>query len=261
VRDKGLWEQHTPRIPALNSLISWVDRPEGYSIVDLPTSLLKLTESIISRKLEPLASRPGLDFDTLLSDIVNGTNFDTVKGKAFRMFDAESVERLKGHDFCKRLFTEDGSLFISDEENLGYPNIYWRLVRAGSASDVGPVHADHWFWDLGHGSIPSGYRRVKTWIPLRQDADHVGLSIGPGTHQTNFHYEKVFKDGKYKPVFERGPVEHLLIPAPVRVGQAVVFHDRLLHGGEVSPRELRLSMELTWVMRDDCSGGTSPTAS
>ncbi|NCA17657.1 MAG: hypothetical protein EBS90_11540, partial [Betaproteobacteria bacterium] len=75
-----------------------------------------------------------------------------------------------------------------------------------------------------------------------------------------FPYEKVFKDGKYKPVFERGPVEHLLIPSPVRVGQAVVFHDRLLHGGEVSPRELRLSMELTWVMRDESDHKPPSTA-
>ena len=234
----------------MSSLTALVDTTDGYSIIDIPVSLRKLVESVIASKLEPLATRPGLDFDALLADIVNGTNFDAVKGKAFRMFDNESVDCWKAHDFCKTLFAEDDSLFISDEENLGYPNIYWRLVRAGSASDVGPVHADHWFWDLGHGSIPPGYRRVKTWIPLRQDQDHVGLSIGPGTHRMDFHYEQVFKDGKYKPVFERGPVEHLLIPAPVRVGQAVVFHDRLLHGGEVSPRELRLSMELTWVMRD-----------
>jgi hypothetical protein len=234
----------------MSSLTSFVDKPDGYSIIDVPASLRTLAESVISAKLEPLASRPGFDFDALLIDIVNGTNFDSVKGKAFRMFDAESVELWKGHEFLKKLFAEDDSLFISDEENLGYPNIYWRLVRAGSALDVGPVHADHWFWDLGHGSIPPGYRRVKTWIPLRQDQQHVGLSIGPGTHRMDFQYDKVLKDGKYKPVFERGPVDHLLIPAPVRVGQAVVFHDRLLHGGEVSPRELRLSMELTWVMRD-----------
>jgi hypothetical protein len=242
----------------MSSLTDLVDLPDGYSIIDIPASLRKIAESVIAGKLKSLASRPGLDFDTLLSDIVNGTNFDAVKDKAFRMFDAESVENLKAHDFCKRLFVEDGSLFISDEENLGYPNIYWRIVRAGSASDVGPVHADYWFWDLGHGSIPPSYRRVKMWIPLRQDQDHVGLLIGPGTHRMDFRYDKVFKDGKYKPVFERGPVEHLLIPAPVRVGQAVVFHDRLLHGGEVSPRKLRLSMELTWVMRDDSSDGTSP---
>lgn len=235
----------------MSSLTALVDTPDGYSIIDIPASLRALAESVIAAKLEPLASRPGLDFGALLANIVNGNNFDAVKGKAFRMFDAEAVDRWKDHEFCRRMFGEDGTLFISDEENLGYPNIYWRLVRAGSASDVGPVHADHWFWDLGHGSIPPGYRRVKTWIPLQQDQEHVGLSIGPGTHRMDFRYDKVFKDGKYKPVFERAAVDHLLIPAPVRVGQAVVFHDRLLHGGEVSPRELRLSMELTWVMRDE----------
>ena len=29
---------------------------------------------------------------------------------------------------------------VSDEDNLGRPNIYWRLVRPGYAQDVGPLH-------------------------------------------------------------------------------------------------------------------------
>lgn len=237
----------------LNSLTRWVDTDDGYSIVDVPPSLLLTTESIIRDALQPLATRSSLPFDALLADIIDGTHFDAVKSKAFRTFSADAVRTWLEHPFCRGLLGEDTSIYVSDEENIGRPNIYWRLVRPGSAHDVGPVHADHWFWDLGHGSIPQGYRRVKMWIPLRQDPQHVGLSIGPGTHRMHFEYGKVFKDGKYKPIFARAPVDHLLMPAPVSVGQAVVFHDRLLHGGEVSPRALRLSMELTWVMRDtDC---------
>lgn len=244
----------------MNSLTSWVDTTDGYSIIPVPASLLALTEEIVASKLRHFASRQGLGFDDLLADVIAGPHFESVKGKAFRMFDPADVSRWTAHEFCCRLFAEDDSLFISDEEGLGHPNVYWRLVRAGSASDVGPVHADHWFWDLGHGTISAGYRRVKTWIPLRQDPRHVGLCIGPGTHRMEFNYDKVFKDGKFKPVFDRGPVDHLLIPAPVEVGQAVVFHDRLLHGGQVSPAQLRLSMELTWVMRDTAEGGVIPSA-
>jgi len=244
----------------MNTLTSWVDTTSGYSIIPVPASLLTLTEAIIASKLMPLASRQGLGFDDLLEDVIAGPHFASVKSKAFRMFGSADVKQWMAHEFCQRFFAEDSSLFISDEENLGYPNIYWRLVRAGSASDVGPVHADYWFWDLGHGSIPLGYRRVKTWIPLRQDPKHVGLCIGPGTHRRSFHYEKVFKDGKLKPVFEREPVDHLLVPAPVNVGEAVVFHDRLLHGGEVSPAQLRLSTELTWVMRDTAAGDVIPSS-
>lgn len=242
----------------MTTLAAWADTDAGFSIIDIPQSLRTLTESIITATLQPLASRPELEFDSLLADVVNGPHFEQIKAKAFRMFDAEAVSQWIRHDFCQRMMAEDRSLFISDEENLGHPNIYWRLVRAGSASDVGPVHADHWFWDLGHGTIPPGHRRVKMWLPLRQDPTHVGLSIGPGTHRMTFAFEKVFKDGKFKPVFERGPVEHLLVPAPVRVGQAIIFHDRLLHAGEVSPTQLRLSMELTWVMRDSSPLERSP---
>ena len=234
----------------MNSLTRWVDTDDGYSIVDVPASLLSATETIIGESLGPLASQNGLGFDALLADIIHGKEFDAVRSKNFRLFNAKAARTWLEHPFCRSLMNQDSSVYVSDEEHIGHPNIYWRLVRPGSAADVGPVHADHWFWDLGHGSIPHDHRRVKMWIPLRQDPNHVGLSIGPGTHRMHFEYGKVFKDGKCKPVFERGPVDHLLIPARVKVGQAVVFHDRLLHGGEVSPSQLRLSMELTWVMRD-----------
>jgi len=240
----------------MSTLTQCVDRPEGFSIVDLPASLLKLSEELIAERLRTVVAGGGASdasLDALLAEVVAGPGFETVKGKLFRMFDKTASGRWLQHDFCRQLFAEDPSLFVSDEEDLGYPNVYWRLVRAGSASDVGPVHADHWFWDLGHGRIPDGFRRVKTWLPLRQDAAYPGLCIGPGTQAMHFDYEKVVKDGKAKPVFDRKGVDHLMKPAPVSVGQAVVFHDRLLHGGEVSPRSLRLSMELTWVMRDTAS--------
>jgi hypothetical protein len=39
-----------------------------------------------------------------------------------------------------------------------------------------------------------------------------------------------------------------MIPAPVRTGQAVIFNDRLLHGGR-STGVLRISLEFTLACR------------
>ena len=41
-----------------------------------------------------------------------------------------------------------GKFSISDENNIGYGELVWRLVRPNKKDDVGPIHCDKWFWDL-----------------------------------------------------------------------------------------------------------------
>jgi len=140
---------------------------------------------------------------------------------------------------------KSNSEFITDEENLGYPNLYWRIVRANQSSDVGPVHADQWFWELGDARIPDTHERSKTWLPLLQDDLSPSLLILPGSQKIDYQYDfRIDKFGKKKPTFHKENVSKSMIPAPVSVGEAIIFHDRLLHGGR-STGSLRVSMEWT----------------
>ena len=70
-----------------------------------------------------------------------------------------------------RFFQELNSQFkwfeITDEENIGFSEIYFRLCRPKPFKDVGPLHADAWFWELGHGEMPKvsfETQRVKFWF-------------------------------------------------------------------------------------------------
>ena len=116
-----------------------------------------------------------------IEKIIN-KNFNFFKNKNNRMLTRENTEILIEFLCRDNRFAYTKDDFISDEENIGYPNVYWRCVRAGSPTDVGSVHADEWFWALGHGTIPSGYTRVKTWIPIIQ-GEQCGLTILPGSHK------------------------------------------------------------------------------
>ena len=43
------------------------------------------------------------------------------------------------------------------------------LIRPDEPNDVGPIHADGWFWAYGNGgnaTSPSGYDRFNIWIAL-----------------------------------------------------------------------------------------------
>lgn len=141
--------------------------------------------------------------------------------------------------------------FVTDEENLGYPNFYIRVVRANHCDDVGPPHADRWFWELGRLSFPKGHRRLKIWIPLRQLDDDPGLLIYPGSHLINFSYSGVLgSDGKVRPMFDKSLVKSSLVSAPVKLGEGIIFHDELIHQGSVGPIT-RVSVEFTLGVRDN----------
>lgn len=215
----------------------------GYSVINCP-ELTAVAQNLVT---EHIAHRLGRHFDTLGAAARHAidTAFSQFKDKPARILNKRAAS-----SFLSRLEADfDFSVtrdLVTDEENLGFANIYWRLVRANSPTDVGPVHADRWFWDLGHGVLPKGYRRVKIWMPLIQDDEVPSLMILPGSHEEEFAYEsREDAFGKKKPVFNNKETTARLIAAPVKVGQAIVFHDNLLHGGRVSSVD-RVSLEWTF---------------
>lgn len=171
--------------------------------------------------------------------------------KTARVFPKEVVMALRKGPFFKTLEQQFGVFEMSDEENFGWENVYWRLVRPGN-TDIGPIHSDKWFWDLGHGKMPNyPCERVKIWIAIYTAPGKNGLLVIPGSHLSEdwkWHGEVI--GGLAKPVFDEKLEDldiHLVETHP---GQAVVFHDKLLHGGAVNMADTcRVSIELTMLVR------------
>ena len=65
--------------------------------------------------------------------------------KSSRILQKDFVEWFLKSNFAKTLEIKYGEYIISDESNLGWPNIYWRLVRPNQKGDIGPLHRDSWF--------------------------------------------------------------------------------------------------------------------
>jgi len=129
-----------------------------------------------------------------------------------------------------------------------YPDdLMWRLVRPGAPDDVGPIHADKWFWDVGHGSLPPGTSRFKIWVAVYTEPGLNGLSVKPHSQTSDrwkHHFE--FKHGKMKPVFDETPEELDMEVLPLKPGEMVFFNDALLHGGIINrATTCRVSIELT----------------
>lgn len=171
--------------------------------------------------------------------------------KTARVFPREVIRLMLQKPFFQQLATDFGEFEVSDEEGFGWPNFYWRLVRPGN-SDVGPIHSDKWFWDLGHGTMPDyPCERVKVWIAIYTAPGKNGLLVIPGSHlreDWKWHAEERF--GMKKPVFDENPEELDVQLIETRPGQAVVFHDKLLHGGAANKADTcRVSIEMTLLVR------------
>lgn len=169
--------------------------------------------------------------------------------KLERILNQDAVKQIRQLPTLVKLEDAFGKFMISDEESLGRENIYWRIVRPDSPSDVGPLHADQWFWDLGHGETPDHMHRVKVWIAIYCESGKSGFRMVPGSHLCDWPYHGELRDGLTKPVIDIADNELDIQIFNSRPGEAIVFNDRLLHGGFVGGNTTRVSLEFTMFIK------------
>lgn len=162
-----------------------------------------------------------------------------------RVLGADAVNYIRNTSLFSVLRQEFGDFQISGEHGVEPEEIVWRLVRPASVSDVGPLHADEWFWKLGNGTTPDGYQRFKVWISIFGELGTSGFKFVSGSHKKNWNYDVERRDGILKPKIA-DDVSNLKTKSFKGIpGQAIIFHDKLIHGGEVGILSTRVSIEFT----------------
>ena len=138
---------------------------------------------------------------------------------------------------------------ITDEEKLGYGNIYWRIVRPKQPNDIGALHRDSWFWEIDKEQyLPSyKFKRIKTWISINTKVGENGLLVVPKSHKIkNLSWHKKEKDGRIKPILSDNNLIDTKKLLPLMSNTAVLFDDNLVHGGALnSDEQTRVSLEFT----------------
>lgn len=163
--------------------------------------------------------------------------------KTSRLLDPKHVADFARMGFFRRIRRQLGPSAIISHDELN-----WRLVRPNQPTDIGPIHADKWFWDAGYGygSMPAGFDRFKVWMAIHTEPGANGLCVKPGSHRRAWKHHFEEKDGVRKPVFDENPETIGMELLPLAAGGMVMFHDELLHGGVVNRgSSCRVSIELT----------------
>ena len=224
----------------------------GYSVFNKVTDrdLILLRQIIIDRInqfITPTQS-PINSWDELLHIYADLDVHSLISSKENRVLTHSQVNQLYTSDFYADLCSRIGDFSISNEEYRKHPEVYWRIVRPNSASDVGPLHADRWFWESNHDwTMPSSFsNRSKVWIPLQVELYKNGLLMVPQSHKSNTHnYRLVTHGSKVKPlILETSNIGETLIDTPL--GSYVFFHDSVIHGGALNNGQfIRASIEFT----------------
>ena len=162
---------------------------------------------------------------------------------------------LEDTDFYKKLKTNFGDFIVSDEENLGWPNFYWRITRPKESQDIGPVHRDSWFWKLNDQFIKPKYPffRVKVWIAIYSEPGKNGLLVEPDSHKRkDIIWDSNLRDGIAKPLLDQDKNILNMKLINSKPGQVIIFNDDLLHGGSPNNgNNCRVSLEFTMLIRND----------
>jgi hypothetical protein len=232
-------------------ILSEINDGPGFCLDELAPSELELVRGAITeqyseriRKLQPdladFARQRGIaKYHTLPIEFDHATAWP----KSTRLLNAAYVADFSRMGFFRRIRQQVGpSATISHDE------LNWRLVRPREPGDVGPAHADKWFWDAGYGygSMPDGFDRFKVWIAIHTEPGANGLCVKPGSHRRSWKHHFEMRDGVRKPVIDEDPESLAMDLLPLGAGQMVMFHDELLHGGVVNRgSNCRVSLELT----------------
>ena len=172
-------------------------------------------------------------------------NHKSIWKKSNRIFSKEAVEAVRSMSIIKNIEKAYGPVIIVDEENIGYEEIDWRLVRPNHLEDVGLLHADDWFLQLGHGVMPpSEMKAIKVWVALCCEPGFNGLKVVPNSHKREWRYHGELCHGFIKPKIDENEKNLLVELLNTSSGDVIVFHDRLLHRGATNRgKYCRISME------------------
>lgn len=180
------------------------------------------------------------------SHLVNHSN---IWPKKNRILPRKSVMVLRETLFFKSLEKIFGNIEISNEEQIEEEEIYWRLVRPNEKKDVGPKHADSWFWTCKNSESQSvDFVRLKIWLSILGEPDTSGFVFSPGSHKKNLAFKIERRDGKLKPKPSPDVAGLEFVNLRCPEGSGILFHDSLVHGGEPGFLKTRVSLECTLLI-------------
>ena len=179
--------------------------------------------------------------------VVNNDLHGILWPKKERIFSKEFLKTETINDWLERVVNLLDKREVLDIEGIGYPEIYFRLVRPNEPEDISGIHTDGAFYSITNKISEAEWDSwVKIWVPLCFEPDHNTLAFVRGSHRESYQFE--VKDGldKKRPLFAQINSEKKLnwVKPVNEIGEIALFSPKTLHCGYNKASNLtRISFE------------------
>ena len=181
---------------------------------------------------------------------VEGYDHARMLSKRGRILTHDAIQEMKAMSFFDYVREAFGDFYLADEEDVGYEQITFRLVRPGRPEDVGSLHRDAWFWEHFGTPLPQGVNRTKVWVPICVEPEANGLRLAPGSHRLDAPH-RVDATGRKVAFIPDFDVDRIGVQQfDGAAGEPILFNYRTLHVGSLNRgRNSRVSIETTIMYR------------
>ena len=240
----------------MNSKLSEINNGKGFvSIGKIDPEILKFIEKSIENTLKELLLDNELIQNNHVGKILD--SYKNISEQAWgNLFNKKSRTLKKKYairicEYFTKYLEEilNVKVKIRDILRLGYPSFSFRIVRPLHPNDVGAMHADQWFIDIGETKkekLSNGAQLLKFWLPIQVDSLTSNLLLIPNSHKNivNYKYNVLKTNTGLKPVIKNNLDKNDIHMIDNDNGNPIIFNMDLIHGGALNKsNNCRISLE------------------
>lgn len=166
--------------------------------------------------------------------------------KQMRFFDKKFLASPDMARWFDELCESAGKSEILDIEGLGYPEVYFRIVRPTKSSDILGPHADGPFFTMANKIPKKKWKNwLKVWSPIKFEGDYNTLGFFPGSMDKKATFVQTEHVDKPRPqlVEDISCFGDIVLPVKSE-GDVVLFSPEVLHSAyNRNSTETRISIE------------------
>jgi len=212
--------------------------------------------TLIKNKIKEIVSSELIQIGIKISEdfqLINYHNYcdDNIHreiwNKKSRIFDEEFIYNIQINEWLGEICNISPNFRVLDIEKIGYPEIYFRLVRPNRIEDISGPHTDGAYFSITDNVSEKIWGNwVKVWIPICHENQGNTLLIYPKSIGKNIKFfTKQHKD-KPRPVMIDDIAQYF--PATnlgLKDGDILYFSPYLLHGAlnSLASKFTRISIE------------------
>lgn len=208
----------------------------GYYLDEVPVEVVEAFSTEIAKIVREKLRLVSLEFPpkTCLScyhRFITDYEHSRIWNKESRLFKYDFISQPVIQNWLEGICKKNNKAAVLDVEGLGYPELYFRIVRPKQLDDVFGAHSDGPFFSFANGVLEETWSKwLKIWMPICFESSNNTLGFFPKSMLVKPTFEPTQFDDKIRPTLKEDASKFGQISFPIKkIGQLVVFSPRVLH--------------------------------